>query len=345
MEYAPIIIPTLNRYVHLKRCIESLKRNALAQETDIYVSVDYPPSEKYVEGYTEIKNYLKDGISGFKNSYIIYQEQNLGARGNGQYLMNTIKGKYETYIFTEDDNEFSPAFLEYINEGLRQFKNDYSVVAICGYSDIYYKSNDTVRKDYTFAAWGYGSWFEKYNIICSNLKRETFIKYLRNGKFCRHLFIKFPNRYWQLVESILADYNNPKNLFSADEKNMRKIDYNYGIVMIANDLFSIRPNISLVRNWGLDGTGMNCQKSIDEFEKQELYNGAHYDIVLHGGFQKVNVKVSNSNYSKRVFRAFFLRYIYLIFGEQFARKIKDIDDKVTHKSFLIKKRLKKEWVK
>lgn len=49
-----------------KRCIESLKNNFYAKYTDLYISVDYPPSEKYVKGYEKVKEYLSIPIDGFR---------------------------------------------------------------------------------------------------------------------------------------------------------------------------------------------------------------------------------------------------------------------------------------
>ena len=49
MEYAPITITTLNRYEHFVRCIQSLENNGLAKETELFISVDFPPSDKYKE--------------------------------------------------------------------------------------------------------------------------------------------------------------------------------------------------------------------------------------------------------------------------------------------------------
>ena len=49
MNFAPIIIPTLNRCDHLKACLESLNNNHNAENTEVFVSVDYPPSEKYID--------------------------------------------------------------------------------------------------------------------------------------------------------------------------------------------------------------------------------------------------------------------------------------------------------
>ena len=34
-KYAPIVIPTLNRYEHFKRCLESIERCTGAEYTDV----------------------------------------------------------------------------------------------------------------------------------------------------------------------------------------------------------------------------------------------------------------------------------------------------------------------
>ena len=57
---APIIIPTLNRHEHLKKCIESLQKNKLAKQTELFISVDFPPNEKYKVGYEKVVEYLQN---------------------------------------------------------------------------------------------------------------------------------------------------------------------------------------------------------------------------------------------------------------------------------------------
>lgn len=42
MNYAPILLPTLCRYEPLVRCIDSLRRNAWADRTDLVIALDYP---------------------------------------------------------------------------------------------------------------------------------------------------------------------------------------------------------------------------------------------------------------------------------------------------------------
>ena len=60
MNLAPVIIPTLNRYSHFKQCLDSLELCTLADKTIVYVALDFPPSEKYIDGWRKIDNYLRD---------------------------------------------------------------------------------------------------------------------------------------------------------------------------------------------------------------------------------------------------------------------------------------------
>ena len=123
MEYVPVVIPTLNRYDHLKRCVESLKNNQESKYTDLYISVDFPPADKYKEGYETIKEYVKT-ITGFNNVHLYYQKENLGPGFNRLFLMDEARKEHNTYVFTDDDNEFSPNALAYMNWALETFKND-----------------------------------------------------------------------------------------------------------------------------------------------------------------------------------------------------------------------------
>lgn len=59
-QYAPVLIPTLNRYEHFKRCLESLERCTGADMTDVYVGLDYPTSDKYRKGWQKIDLFLKE---------------------------------------------------------------------------------------------------------------------------------------------------------------------------------------------------------------------------------------------------------------------------------------------
>ena len=76
--YAPVIIPTLCRFEHFKRCVESLKRCTGAEYTDVYVGVDYPSQESHWEGYQKICNYVSE-VTGFRSFNVILRDRNFGA--------------------------------------------------------------------------------------------------------------------------------------------------------------------------------------------------------------------------------------------------------------------------
>ena len=188
--YAPIIIPTLNRYEHLVRCIESLQKNTLAKETELFISLDYPPSIKYESGYRQIKQYLEcSGVKGFKKVYVFYQEKNLGVCGNIYFLRNEIYKKYDRYIFTEDDNEFAPNFLKYINDGLELFKDDKDIFAICGYRNEknWECEEANVFKACTYHAWGYATWKDRMEECHKWICRKKFVELLKDNGFCNYL--------------------------------------------------------------------------------------------------------------------------------------------------------------
>ena len=59
MTYYPIIIPTLNRYEKLKACIDSLTQSEEAKYTELVIGLDYPPADKYIDGWKKIYEYIE----------------------------------------------------------------------------------------------------------------------------------------------------------------------------------------------------------------------------------------------------------------------------------------------
>jgi hypothetical protein len=245
--YAPVIIPTLNRYEHFKRCLESLEKCTGAEKTDVYVALDYPPSNKYVNGWQLVDAYLKSKADNnrFKNLFVIRRERNYGIGkkdGNYESLLEEIKKVSDRYIFSEDDNEFSPNFLEYINWGLSEFENDEKVLAVCGFKRIDCTSfNNNVYKYKSYNAWGAGFWFRSKEKL---------------------------DKYWDL--DVIKDILNSTSIFKAFTKkayilsclvsmlNSQKILADVIPSLLSeNERWCIFPTISKIRNHGHDGSGLH----------------------------------------------------------------------------------------
>ncbi len=263
-KYAPIAIATLCRYEHFRRCIESLLKCTGAEFTELYIALDYPLKDSHWDGYKKISTYVNT-ICGFKQIHIIHREKNFGALKNIKELCSLISSKYDRYIFTEDDNEFSPNFLEYINAGLEKYKDDERILAICGYNFPFKNSS---MQDYDFNAfpmrsfnsWGYGIWVDKLEEAKKFVDNSKVEGYLHDWQLILKLFKK--NMYVE-VHRMLQRYK----IGACGDLLMRSY-------IALNDMYCIFPTVSKVRNHGFDGSGINCcinevysQQQIDIAEK------------------------------------------------------------------------------
>ena len=252
MEYAPVCIVTLNRYEHFRKCLESLEQCTGANKTEVFVSLDYPPSEKYIEGWKKTDAFLaqKEQNNCFKKLNVIRRKHNCGVgnpHSNGVLLGTFIREHYGRYIITEDDNVFSPNFLEYINKGLDKFENDASVSAVTGYCIFFpFKTgNDNFfMHNSNFSAWGYGVWTNKQNQIIEEIKNGFF-----NKSFCLKNYLKVRERGFSKLLQYLSLVLKPKKEYIWITDNVLSV-YN-----IVNDKYVVVPAVSKVRNEGWDMLG------------------------------------------------------------------------------------------
>lgn len=252
--YAPVIIPTLNRCEHFKRCLESLETCTGAEYTDVYVALDFPPSEKYIDGWKKNDEYLsfKQGNNKFRNLIVIRRERNYGVchkDSNMSVLLRDIQNKYDYYILSEDDNEFSPSFLEYMNACFNRFADDSRIAGICGYNfpnpiSDNYKNNFYVTK--RFCAWGNGSWTKKRKMIEKYYDLQYLRNIIRDKESYKKLRLNFP-RGISLIYSML-------------KRGKLHGDAIYEIYANLEDKYFIMPTVSKVRNYGNDGTGVHSLK-------------------------------------------------------------------------------------
>ena len=236
--FAPVLIPTLCRYEHFKRCVESLARCTHADQTELVIGVDYPAKEEHWEGYRKIDAYV-DTITGFKKVTIMRTDHNLGFGPNGNYarLYYYVKGKYDRWIFTEDDNEFAPSFLDFMNKALELYKDDPRVSSVCGFNQ-YESDNHKIVFIYDSSAWGKGQWFNR-PVPPKDIAKTTVQSFKKTLKITRY--------YPALTMSV----------FNMIRKNTLYGDSRRSCYNILNEHFQVRPAHTLVKNWGLDGSGVH----------------------------------------------------------------------------------------
>ncbi len=274
MEYAPVIIPTLSRYEHLKNCISSLRACTDASKTDLYISVDYPPSQKHVEGHKKVVEYLKGGISGFSSVNVFYQEKNLGMNENGLFLIDSIRKDHTCFIYSEDDNEFSPNFLVFINKGLRFYQDRDDVIAISGYSypiEFECKGNTYTNPVY-FSYHGCGMKVDDFYKMTGDINLKWLMGLYRNTEKMNSLIRTSRNQYCNLVKSVLG-YILP--IINGNE--VRPADIVCGIYLFDKGYRMAYPTESKVINRGYDGSGEDCMELVFDESKPLNHRNYPYD--------------------------------------------------------------------
>lgn len=333
MTYYPVIIPTLNRYKHLKACVESLAVNTHAEQTELVIGVDYPPSEEYVEGWKKIKEYVHT-IHGFKKITIFEYKENYGAVKNSKALVEYVFSQYDAYIFTEDDNVFSPCFLDYMNKGLEKYRDDESIYAISGYMDpIQWETitKATITHVQDYMAWGLGCWKKKRQWLLETMPEPYKRSVCGDRKKLKQL-MSHPRELFQLIEWIRG---NP----SLD----RRCDFTVACHLIFNNRYVVNPLFSLVRNMGYDGSGINC--GLDEtgyLAMQAISTDKYFDIVEPSSMdERMNLTVEwnrwkDTNHFSEQQRSRVKKYywLYMILGydvAEFAIKCISLLVRVKHK--------------
>ena len=329
MTFAPIIIPTLHRYDKLIACLESLSLNTWANQTEMYISLDYPPEKRYIDGYERIKEYLSSvDTLGFKECKVYYQTHNLGAKANGMFLIEQVARNHDTYIFTEDDNVFSPCFLDYINKGLELFKEDERVCVLCGYAperNITVECNNITANCY-FGTWGYGTWINKYHRIHDKISRENFRKIINNPDICDKLYSERPDLFRYFFEATMSEPEDVGSIFGGylyPDGRIAHIDHTLSPIMCMNDLCTIYPAFSLVRNTGVeDGSGDHTYIWSDRlYSKQSISEEKTFDYIFDEKALWDGLAEDKGGDFPPAKRAWLLRRIYLIFGLRVTRLI------------------------
>lgn len=257
IQYAPIYIPTLCRDRHFILSIESLKKNGWAKYTDVYIALDYPAKESHWEGYRKICDYLDNGdFSVFAGFHVIKRTRNIGSLANIDSARDMLMEKYDRWIMAEDDIEFAPVFLEYMNKCLDYYENDPDVFAVNGYAyPVQYshsEGSNVIKQHATVSEWGIGYWKNKYLDALHKVE---------NG-FLRDSF-RFADQSGILADMVKSrryDYINYALSGNDDPLYTHMTDISMGIYCNLTEKCVICPIISKTRNHGFDGTGLYCGK-------------------------------------------------------------------------------------
>jgi hypothetical protein len=239
MNLAPIAVSTYSRINHLKQTIEALQKNTLAEESELYIFSDAP--KKGDEDIVRKVRRYADSVTGFKKVHVVKRKAN-GRVKNNRGGIERLLDSYGKCIFLEDDIVTAPGFLQFINDGLEFYKDDKNIISVGGHTPNL-KANLDNEKDVYFARrfhpWGVGFWKDEYHKIKPISKAEL------NDKKT----IKKINEYGTDLHGMMLE---------DAAGNINALDVRACFLMAKEDLYTVVPTVTLVKNIGLDGSGFHC---------------------------------------------------------------------------------------
>lgn len=246
MLYAPIIVFAFNRLDSLKQTVDSLLHNSEATDSELYVFVDGPRSDKVGE-YDKVRavqEYVKT-ITGFKSVTWKFAEVNKGLGASVIAGVSEVIDLHHRAIVLEDDLLFSENFLSFMNQGLSRYENEKIVFSICGYTNTVKRPKEYEADSYfctRSSSWGWATWKDRWDSVDWELNNWDLLRVNRTA------FNKWGGSdCWKM----LNDWHDGKNKSWA---------IRFCFAQFLQDKLSLFPMVSKVKNDGFDGQGTNCKK-------------------------------------------------------------------------------------
>jgi hypothetical protein len=242
MSYAPILLFVYNRPEHTRRCIESLLKNSLAFESNLFIYADGAKDSTQQEAVNEVRNYIRS-IQGFKQITLMERSENWGLARNIINGVTTQVNRYGKVIVLEDDLVVAPYFLQFMNDALEVYKNEPRVghIQACDFTqDSSLPATFLIKWT---GSWGWATWDRAWKHF--NPNGNELLQELEERKLT-HVF-DFNGKYG--FTRMLRRQIEGKN-------NSWAIRWNASLFL--KDILSLNVGRSLVQNEGFDGSGTNC---------------------------------------------------------------------------------------
>ena len=242
MSYAPILLFVYNRPEHTRRCIESLLKNSLASESNLFIYADGAKDSTQQEAVNEVRNYIRS-IQGFKQITLMERRENWGLARNIINGVTTQVNRYGKVIVLEDDLVVAPYFLQFMNDALEVYKNEPRVghIQACDFTqDSSLPATFLIKWT---GSWGWATWDRAWKHF--NPNGNELLQELEERKLT-HVF-DFNGKYG--FTRMLRRQIEGKN-------NSWAIRWNASLFL--KDILSLNVGRSLVQNEGFDGSGTNC---------------------------------------------------------------------------------------
>ena len=245
--YAPVVFFVFNRPEHTALALAALSKCQEAPYTDVFVFSDGPRSEDDAPLVNQVRQRISE-VTGFRS---VTTTERIGNFGLAKSVITGVSSVFENHrrvIVLEDDLEVSPNFLGYMNRGLEFYCDDERVFSLGAYQ--FPETTMSIRDDYEFdtymgvrcCSWGWATWKDRWDQIQWDI--DVISASLKSSKI-RKEFNKGGRDLSELVALQKAG--------TIDSWAIR-----FSFAHFSNSMYCVYPTKSLVKNIGLDGTGIHC---------------------------------------------------------------------------------------
>ena len=242
MNLSPILLFVYNRPAHTRRCIESLSRNLLAVESELFIYADGAKDQTVSDEVEEVRQYIRS-IQGFKKVTLIERNENWGLARNIIDGVSTQVQKYGKVIVLEDDLVVAPHFLRFMNDALETYQDEPKVghIQACDFTQDA-SLPDTFLIKWT-GSWGWATW------------ERAWKHFNPNGK---ELLQELEARKLTYTFDFNGQYGFTRMLRRQIEGKNNSWAIRWNASLFLKDILSLNVGRSLVQNEGFDGSGTNC---------------------------------------------------------------------------------------
>ncbi|MFZ0455991.1 MAG: hypothetical protein WCE54_01890 [Ignavibacteriaceae bacterium] len=249
---APIVLFVYKRIWHTRKTVESLKNNLLADKSELFIFSDGPKNEKDTIQVEEVRSYL-NSLDGFKKIEIIASNENKGLANsiiNGVTI--TLK-KFGKAIVLEDDLVSSPYFLNFMNDALDFYKEEFSIYSISGYGfpieiPVNYKKDVYILP--RSSSWGWATWLNRWEK--ADWKVTDYGQFRKN-KMLHNQFNRGGN---DLTPMLMSQMNNYLDSWGIK----------WAYTHFKNSAFCLFPVVSQIQNIGTDASGTHFTRGTKKFD-------------------------------------------------------------------------------
>lgn len=236
-----MLLFTYNRSYHTKVVIDSLKNNKILPQK-LFIFQDGLKQETSQDEWEKVNN-LIHRVDWCETEVIVSREN----KGLAESIVSGINYVFKTYdaiIVLEDDCVTTSNFISFMNQCLYKYEKDARIYSISGYSwPIKLKKRQyDVYGCGRISSWGWGTWKSRWDIYEKNY--EIVRKMKQKAETSQNLAIWGQDLEDTLIGNVRGECDSWAVFWALN------VIFNRGIC--------IAPFYSLIKNIGMDGSGVHC---------------------------------------------------------------------------------------